>query len=83
MRHEYEEHMRVLRANREGAAAEDDLALRHDQHYTALRLALLAQKRRTVIRLRDEGRIDDTVLRQVQASLDAEEVHLSRREAVD
>jgi CPA1 family monovalent cation:H+ antiporter len=36
-----------------------------------------------VIRLRDEGRIDDTVLRQVQAALDAEEVHLSRREAVD
>lgn len=83
MRHEYEDHMRVLRANRAGAVAEDDLALRHDQHYTALRLALLAQKRRTVIRLRDEGRIDDTVLRQVQAALDAEEVHLSRREAVD
>jgi Na+/H+ antiporter len=83
MRHEYEAHMRVLRANRAGAAAEDDQALRHDQHYTALRLALLAQKRRTVIRLRDEGRIDDTVLRQVQAALDAEEVHLSRREAID
>jgi CPA1 family monovalent cation:H+ antiporter len=81
MRHEYEEHMRVLRANRSGAG--DDPAWRHDQHYTALRLALLAHKRRTVIRLRDERRIDDTVLRQVQAALDAEEVHLSRREVVD
>jgi Na+/H+ antiporter len=81
MRHEYEEHMRVLRANRAGA--EDDPAVRHDQHYTALRLALLAHKRATVVRLRDERRIDDVVLRQVQAALDIEEVHLSRREAAD
>jgi CPA1 family monovalent cation:H+ antiporter len=81
MRHEYEEHMRVLRANRAGA--EDDPAVRHDEHYTALRLALLAHKRATVIRLRDERRIDDAVLRQVQAALDIEEVHLSRREAAD
>jgi Na+/H+ antiporter len=81
MRHEYEEHLLVLRANHAGA--DDDPALRHDRHYTALRLALLAHKRRTLIRLRDEHRIDDTVLRQVQAALDTEEVHLSRREAAD
>jgi hypothetical protein len=81
MRHEYEEHMRVLRANRAGAT--DDPALRHDQHYTALRLALLAHKRATVVRLRDERRIDDAVLRQLQAALDIEEVHLSRREVAD
>jgi CPA1 family monovalent cation:H+ antiporter len=81
MRREYEEHMRVLLANRAGA--DNDPALRHDRHYTALRLALLAHKRTTVIRLRDEHRIDDTVLRQVQAALDAEEVHLSRDEAAD
>jgi Na+/H+ antiporter len=81
MRHEYEEHMRVLRANRAGDS--DDPALRHDRHYTALRLALLAHKRATVVRLRDERRIDDVVLRQVQAALDIEEVHLSRREIVD
>jgi hypothetical protein len=81
MRHEYEEHLLVLRADHAGAT--DDPALRHDRHYTALRLALLAHKRRTVIRLRDERRIDDAVLRQVQAALDTEEVHLSRCEAAD
>jgi Na+/H+ antiporter len=81
LRREYEEHLKVLRANRAGATA--DPALRHDEHYTALRLALLAHKRGTVVRLRDERRIDDTVLRQVQAGLDVEEVHLSRRQAVD
>jgi CPA1 family monovalent cation:H+ antiporter len=36
-----------------------------------------------VLRLRDERRIDDTVLRQVQARLDIEEVRLSQHEAVD
>lgn len=81
MRHEYGEHMRVLRANRAGA--NEDPALRHDRHYTALRLALLAHKRATVVRLRGERRIDDVVLRQVQAALDVEEVHLSRREVPD
>jgi CPA1 family monovalent cation:H+ antiporter len=81
MRHEYEDHLLVLRANQAGA--NDDPASRHDRHYTALRLALLAHKRNTVIRLRDEHRIDDTVLRQVQAALDTEELHLTRHEAAD
>jgi CPA1 family monovalent cation:H+ antiporter len=31
-----------------------------------------------VLQLRDEQRIDDIVLRQVQAGLDAEEIRLSR-----
>jgi monovalent cation/hydrogen antiporter len=57
--------------------------VRHDQQYAALRLALLAHKRSTVIRLRDEGRIDDTVLRQMQSRLDLEEVRLSQRELVE
>lgn len=42
-----------------------------------LRLALLSHQRSTVIRLRDEGRIDDAVLRQLQARLDLEEIRLS------
>ncbi len=78
---EYEKHLRVLRAG--DAGADDEPALRHDQHYTALRLAVLASKRATVVRLRDERRIDDTVLRQVQTRLDIEEVRLSRREMTD
>lgn len=81
LRHEYEKHLLVLRANRAGP--DDDPALRHGQHYTALRLGLLARKRATVVRLRDERRIDDAVLRQVQAALDIEEVRLSRLEVVD
>ena len=81
LRREYEKHLRVLRAGEDGA--NDEPALRYDQHYTALRLAVLAHKRATVLRLRDERRIDDTVLRQVQARLDIEEVRLSRREEVD
>jgi hypothetical protein len=58
-------------------------ALRYDQEYTALRLAVIAHKRDTVLRLRDERRIDDTVLRQVQARLDIEDVRLSRSEVAD
>ncbi len=41
-------------------------------------LAVLAHKRAAVVRLRDERTIDDIVLREVQAQLDAEEVRLSR-----
>lgn len=82
LRGEYEKQLRVLRASASGAD-EDEPALRHDQHYTALRLAMLARKRATVVRLRDEHRIDDAVLRQVQAALDLEEVRLARRQAAD
>lgn len=80
LRREYEERLAVLRAD---GAGDGEPALRHDRHYAALRLALLARKRATVLRLRDERRIDDTVLRQVQARLDIEEVRLSRVELVE
>lgn len=78
---EYAKHLRLLRAN--DAGADDEPALRYDQQYTALRLAVLAHKRATVLRLRDERRIDDIVLRQIQTRLDIEEVRLSRRETVE
>src|SRR6266542_2679116 len=78
---EYEKHLRVLRANEPDV--DDEPALRHEQQYTELRLAVLAHKRATVVRLRDEGRIDDIVLRHVQTRLDIEEVRLTRREAID
>jgi monovalent cation/hydrogen antiporter len=81
VRREYEKHLRVLHASDDGA--DDEPALRYDQQYTALRLAILAHKRTTVVRLRDERRIDDTVLRQVQRRLDIEEVRLSRSEMAD
>jgi CPA1 family monovalent cation:H+ antiporter len=79
LRQEYETYLAAARAD--GADTND--ALRHYRPDTALRLALIAHKRATVVRLRDERHIDDTVLRQVQAHLDIEEVRLSPREAVD
>jgi monovalent cation/hydrogen antiporter len=81
LRREYEKHLRVLHAGDDGA--DDEAALRYEQQYAALRLAVIARKRATVVRLRDERRIDDTVLRQVQDRLDIEEVRLARREADD
>ena len=81
LRAEYEQHLRVLRTD--GAESADDPDRRAEEQYTTLRLALLARKRATVVRLRDERRIDDTVLRQVQWRLDTEEVRLLRREVVD
>ncbi len=71
----------MLRAS--DGPTEDERALRYDQQYTALRLAGIARKRATVVRLRDERRIDDTVLRQVQARLDIEDVRLSGRELAE
>lgn len=81
LRREYEKHLRVLRAH--DPDAHDEPALRYDQQYTDLRLAVLASKRSTVVRLRDEGRIDDIVLRQIQTRLDNEEVRLTRLNAID
>ena len=42
-----------------------------------LRLALLPAKRDAVVKLRDESRIDDTVLRRIQAEIDHEELGLA------
>lgn len=63
--------------SRSAGADDDDAALRRHEQYVALRLALVAHQRATVVRLRDERRIDDTALRRLQATLDAEEVRLS------
>lgn len=80
-RHEYAKHLVVLRAD---AAEEADEPIRHAKdEYAALRLELLAHKRSTVIRLRDEQLIDDAVLRAIQSRLDIEELRLSRREVED
>jgi CPA1 family monovalent cation:H+ antiporter len=73
---EYRKRLRILAA-RSSDAEDDDPALHYDQQYTALRLALLTHKRATVVRLRDRQRIDDEVLRRIQAQLDLEEVRLA------
>ncbi|MFK0159473.1 Na+/H+ antiporter [Streptomyces sp. NPDC090499] len=80
LRQEYEAHLATVRAS---GAGSDDPALLHNRHYTDLRLALIAHKRATVVRLRDERQIDDTVLRRLQAALDNEEVRLAGLEQVE
>ena len=85
LRAEYDDHMRVLQLDDDGDLDEDEMDAdrRAEAQYKALRLEVLAHKRATVVRLRDEQRIDDTVLRQLQAKLDIEELRLSRRQIVD
>ncbi len=77
VRTEYFEHLLLLMA-RGAPGPEAEPTVRLEDEGTALRRALLDRKRTTVIRLRDERRIDDAVLRQVQARLDIEELRLER-----
>lgn len=75
---------RSVRASQVDAAdADSEPLLLHAQQYTVLRLAMTARKRAAVIQLRDQGRIDDAVLRQVQARLDIEELRLSNPKPID
>jgi Na+/H+ antiporter len=75
VRAEYEEHLSALRAHEDGDT--DGPTVTRSRQYGDLRLALITHKRATVVRLRDEGVIDDTVLRRIQARLDIEELRLS------
>jgi Na+/H+ antiporter len=78
---EYEKHLLALDAD--GAEGDGDPVRQAEHEYSELRLALIGHKRATVVRLRDEQLIDDTVLRQIQSKLDIEEVRLTRRQALD
>lgn len=59
------------------ADADDEQRAQRERQERDLRLALLDRKRGTIIRLRDEGTIDDAVLRRIQGRLDLEEVRLT------
>jgi hypothetical protein len=74
VRHELDKQRKLLAA----AGADGDPVVQHDDQYTSLSLALIARRREALLELRDEQRIDDIVLRRVQAGLDIEEVRLSR-----
>ncbi|WP_431246706.1 Na+/H+ antiporter [Leifsonia xyli] len=78
IQNEFEEHLELLEAEDESEGGEE--AVERSRQDTELRLALLACKREEVVRLRDEGEIDDIVLRDVQRRLDVEEVRLTGRE---
>jgi CPA1 family monovalent cation:H+ antiporter len=41
-----------------------------------VRLGVLEHKRRAIVELRDQNRIDDIVLRELQSAMDLEEVRL-------
>ncbi|GAA4557263.1 Na+/H+ antiporter [Pseudonocardia xishanensis] len=79
VRAEMEKRRKVLAADGD----EGDQATRHDDQHASLWLALIARKRKALLELRDEQHIDDIVLRQVQATLDIEEVRFSRPDPVD
>ena len=79
VRHELDKQRSLLAA----AGADDDPIVQHHDQYTSLLLALIARRRDALLELRDEQRIDDIVLRRVQARLDNEEVRLSRTNLVD
>ncbi len=79
VRHELDKQRALLAA----AGADDDPIVQHHDQYTSLLLALIARRRDALLELRDEQRIDDIVLRRVQARLDNEEVRLSRTDLVD
>ncbi|MFL6142075.1 MAG: Na+/H+ antiporter [Labedaea sp.] len=81
VRAEYDHHLEVARANPDDD--EDEPLRQAEAEYAALRLEIIAHKRATVVRLRDQQAIDDTVLRLIQAKLDVEEVRLAHREILD
>ena len=72
VRRELDKQRRLVAA----AGAQDDPAVQHDDQYTSLLLALIARRREALLELRDTQRIDDIVLRRVQARLDVDEVRL-------
>ncbi|WP_286928553.1 MULTISPECIES: Na+/H+ antiporter [Aeromicrobium] len=74
VRHELDKQRRLV----EATGADGDPLVEHHDQYTSLSLALLARRREALVQLRDERRIDDIVLRQVQARLDIEEIRFSR-----
>jgi len=75
LRKDYETHLRIINAGARNIDGDDEV--RKEQQYKALRLHMLEQKRAIVVRLRNEGHIDDTVLRMIQNKLDSEELRLA------
>src|SRR6185436_18519072 len=74
LRTEYHRRLRVLQADGDDAA--DDGAGQWEEQYARLRRAAIDHKHDTIVRLRDDGEIDDEVMLRLQDHLDAEAVHL-------
>ncbi len=71
---EYEEHAALIEASGDVSGTSD--TVERDDLLRRVRLGVLEHKRRAVTELRDQNRIDDIVLREVQSVLDLEEVRL-------
>lgn len=74
LQQEYEEHAALVTANGD-ASATNHMAEQNDL-IRRVRLGVLEYKRRAVTDLRDQNRIDDIVLRELQQAMDLEEVQL-------
>ena len=74
VRHELDKQRALATAS----GGDGDPVVEHDDQYTSLSLALISRRREALLELRDERRIDDIVLRQLQARLDIEEVRFLR-----
>jgi len=74
VRHELDKQRKLLAAG----GSDGDPVVEHNDQYTSLSLALIGRRREALLELRDAQRIDDIVLRRVQARLDIEEVRFSR-----
>ncbi len=81
LRNDYRAHLEVVRARQE--EDDDHPVLQRRDAAIELELALIRQKAATLLRLRDEDKIDDVVLRQVRAEYDAEENRLLVHEQSD
>ncbi|MGB9226735.1 Na+/H+ antiporter, partial [Mycobacterium sp.] len=74
LKKEYEEHAAIIQAQGDPDAP-NDLAEKGDL-VRQVRLGVLDHKRQAITQLRDQHQIDDIVLRELQATLDLEEVRL-------
>ncbi|MGO9511720.1 MAG: Na+/H+ antiporter [Mycobacterium sp.] len=74
LKKEYEEHAAIIQAQGDPDAP-NDLAEKGDL-VRKVRLGVLDHKRQAITQLRDQHQIDDIVLRELQATLDLEEVRL-------
>jgi CPA1 family monovalent cation:H+ antiporter len=73
LRKEYEEHAALVEAG--GDEGPNEVAERNDL-LRRVRLGVLEHKRRAITELRDQNRIDDIILRELQSVMDLEEVRL-------
>ncbi len=79
VRQEYQKHLELTgwgNSPSDGDQARDQARHQAKDRVRDLKLGVLAYKRQAVTELRDANRIDDIVLREVQATMDAEEVRL-------